>query len=101
MLSIQDRLLMNDSKEYVPSQSDIQENKIIHEEKKIKVKSEESKRSQKSKERRKRKSSKYFNERLSAIASHKQKESESLASSIVNNSVYLENESEYGSLVYG
>lgn len=80
---------MNDSNEYVPSINDSISSKNKNEENKDSKKYRNSVNVKK-------KSSKYFKENLSAIPSKVENDSEKLKSSVVNNSVYIDNQSQYG-----
>jgi hypothetical protein len=82
------KMIVNDSNEYIASESVSESISSVN-------KNEESKMDNTS-IKIKKKSSKYFNERLSAKPSKAQNDSEALASSIVDNSVYMDNQSEYG-----
>ncbi|CAI2365047.1 unnamed protein product [Moneuplotes crassus] len=85
MFCDEDDVQINDSQDYVPSQDySVGLNSIQESEKFMK------------KAKAKKKSSNYFSQRLSAIASQKMRESERLSSSILNNSVYIDNGTEYG-----
>lgn len=86
-------ILMNDSNEYVPSIDD----SISSKNKKEEIKASKKLRNSVNV---KKKSSKLFKENLYAIPSKAGNDSEMLKSSVVNNSVYIDNQSEYGNNEY-